>query len=53
MENLTSAALPLELKRAEISPDGLFAGYCSTFGNADLVGDVFERGAQRGRERDP
>ena len=36
-------ALPFEVK--ELTDDGTFTGYASTFGNKDLGGDVIERGA--------
>lgn len=36
-------ALPFEVK--ELTDDGTFTGYASTFGNKDFGGDVIERGA--------
>ena len=37
-----SYSLPIQLKAA---PQGMLAGYASTFGNVDLVGDVIAKGA--------
>lgn len=33
------------LRAAEVTEEGTFSGYASTFGNADSYGDVIERGA--------